>query len=167
MAATFDPPPKPPRSVAFGQSTGRWSYRPRSRTYDLSVGHDGQAPGKSMVLKTTKGAEETSVIIDPGSTAFVVVDMQNFFLDPSCRDHQTGLAAVKPILEVADMCRKTGIRVGIGEPDFYCWILRIKRRAGGCCRRLLEKPTKGSCVLSVEICQTCLLLHDECHVGCH
>ena len=64
-----------------------------------------------MMIPTTEGPKETSVTIDPESSALVVVDMQNFFLDPQCMDHPNGLNAVEPTIKVIEKCRDAGIQV--------------------------------------------------------
>ena len=55
--------------------------------------------------------KETSVAIDPESSALVVVDMQNFFLDPECMEHPNGLKAVGPTIKVIEKCREAEIQV--------------------------------------------------------
>lgn len=61
-------------------------------------------------------------MIDPAKTVLVVIDMQNYFIHPECRDHAGGIAAVKPTLSVIERCREEGIPVawlnwGINEHD--------------------------------------------------
>lgn len=94
--------------LTFGPPGEEWHYDRKSKTYDLTRGRD--AP--SLKLRTTQGPAETYITISPSVAALVVVDMQNFFLHPKCRDHPLGLAAVDPTLRVIAKCRQLGIQVG-------------------------------------------------------
>lgn len=44
----------------------------------------------------------------------VIVDMQNFFIHPTFRDHSEGIKTVKPLVNVIEKCRKEGIQL--------CWL---------------------------------------------
>lgn len=92
--------------ITFGPPGQEWYYSKTTKTYDLSGGS-----AKKMMIPTTEGPKETSVTIDPESSALVVVDMQNFFLDPQCMDHPNGLNAVEPTIKVIEKCRDAGIQV--------------------------------------------------------
>ncbi len=70
--------------VSFGPPGQQWHYTRGTKTFDLTRGAGG-----GLTVKTTQGPEEASVTVAPALTALVVVDMQNFFLHPSCRDHPT------------------------------------------------------------------------------
>ena len=94
------------KNVSFGPEGQQWHYSTGTKTYDISGGSS-----KKMTFPTTEGPKETSVTIDPASSALVVVDMQNFFLDPKCMHHPNGLNAVEPTIEVIEKCRKAGIQV--------------------------------------------------------
>lgn len=49
--------------------------------------------------------------INKDSSALVIIDMQNFFLHPSLRDHPTGLKCVDPLLRVLPVLRARGIKI--------------------------------------------------------
>lgn len=63
-----------------------------------------------MTIPTTQGVS-ASITIDPEATALVIVDMQNYFLDPQCNEHVTGLKAVEPTIKAIEKCREAGIQV--------------------------------------------------------
>ncbi|KAB5578214.1 isochorismatase [Coniochaeta sp. 2T2.1] len=98
---------KPIPDLTFGPPGEEWHYDRKSKTYDLSRNHGHPA----YKLRTTQGPEETFITVSPSITALVVVDMQNFFLHPKCRDHPLGLAAVEPTLKVIAKCRQLGIQI--------------------------------------------------------
>ncbi|VDB84943.1 unnamed protein product [Peniophora sp. CBMAI 1063] len=52
---------------------------------------------------------DRTVRLDPSKTAYVIVDMQNFFLHPDLRAHPTGLACVDPLLTSVPALRSKGI----------------------------------------------------------
>jgi hypothetical protein len=92
--------------VTFGPPGQEWSYSKTAKTYDLS----GESANK-ISIATTEGPEETSISLDPGASALVIVDMQNFFLDAQCMNHPNGLKAVEPTIKVIEKCRELGIQV--------------------------------------------------------
>lgn len=93
--------------LAFGPEGEQWRYTRSTKTYDLT--REG-GPGK-LTLSTSRGPPGTAVTIDPAHAALVVVDMQNYFLDPRCRHHPRGLACVEPTLQVVERCRAMGVQV--------------------------------------------------------
>lgn len=99
--------PPPPPDLTFGPPGDQWHYDRKTKTYDLTRHRAGPA----YKLRTTRGPGGTSVVVSPELTALVVVDMQNFFLHPRCREHPLGLAAVEPTLRVIAGCRRVGIQV--------------------------------------------------------
>ncbi|PSR94539.1 Isochorismatase-like protein [Coniella lustricola] len=110
--------------LTFGPPDSQWIYDRVSRTYDLSRRDlDGSSPPQaSQSIALTQGPADTSIVIAPAATALVVIDMQNFFLHPSCRAHPTGLEAVEPLLKTIAHCRRTGVQViwlnwGLTEDD--------------------------------------------------
>jgi hypothetical protein len=92
--------------ITWGPQGQEWTYSKSTKTYDISGG-----AAKGLTIKTTVGPADTSFTIDPSKTAFVIVDMQNFFLSPRCMDHPNGLAAVEPSIKVIEKCREAGIQV--------------------------------------------------------
>lgn len=82
----------------------------------------GIAPKGRFTFRTSQGPEATKVTLDPEKTALVIVDMQNFFLDPKIRDHPTGLASVVPTIDLIAKCRKLGIQVSI---PFLPWLSEL------------------------------------------
>lgn len=99
--------------VTFGPPGQEWHYSKTARTYDISGGS-----AKNIFIHTTEGPKETSVTIDPESSALVIVDMQNFFLDPQCMEHPNGLKAVEPTIKVIEKCREVGIQVNFHFQHF-------------------------------------------------
>ncbi|KAI1202822.1 Isochorismatase-like protein [Nemania serpens] len=104
--------------VTFGPIDGGWVYHKDKKLYDLT--RNASAP--SLSFNTTQGRPDTAVMIGPKITALVVVDMQNFFLDPRCNDHPAGIQAAERILEVVARCRVLGIQIiwlnwGLTEQD--------------------------------------------------
>jgi phosphatidylethanolamine-binding protein len=89
----------------FGPELDQWTYDRSSKTYDLT-----RNSTSTLSFATTQGLDGVNVRIDPGKTALVVVDMQNFFLHPSCRTHPPGLEAVTPTIDVIAKCRELGIQ---------------------------------------------------------
>lgn len=92
--------------LTFGPSGDQWTYNRSAKTYDLSRGLS-----KILTIATSQGPKETSFTIAPELSALVVVDMQNYFLSPECRDHPLGLKAVEPTIKVIEKCREAGIQV--------------------------------------------------------
>jgi hypothetical protein len=92
--------------LIFGPPGQEWHYSKSTKTYDLSGG-----AGKKLTFPTTEGPKETLVTIGLESTALVIVDMQNFFLDSKCMDHPNGLKAVEPTIKLIEKCREAGIQV--------------------------------------------------------
>jgi phosphatidylethanolamine-binding protein len=92
--------------LTFGPPGREWHYSPPTKTFDISNGS-----AKKVTIHTSEGAAETFVAIAPEATALVVVDMQNFFLDPKCTDHPNGLKAVAPNIAVIEKCRELGMQV--------------------------------------------------------
>jgi len=73
---------------------------------------------------------------DPEKTILVIIDMQNYFIHPACRDHQEGITAVKPTLDVIERCRAEGIQIawlnwGITDHDLRVMPPAVQR---GFCR---------------------------------
>jgi hypothetical protein len=102
----------PSLEVTFGPSGNEWRYTPLTKTYDLTRG----LSQRGFTFSTTRGPEGISVRIAPEVTALVIIDMQNYFLHPSCNDHPSGLAAVECTLDVIKKCRELGIKV-----SFICF----------------------------------------------
>jgi phosphatidylethanolamine-binding protein len=96
--------------LKLGPDNDAWFYDRSSKTYDLTRG-GGSSSSSSYTVATSRGPPATSLRIDPARTALVVIDMQNYFLDAKLRNHETGLAAVPPTLDVIAKCRKLGIQV--------------------------------------------------------
>jgi hypothetical protein len=92
--------------LTFGPIGNQWHYTRSSRTYDLTRGST-----KKFTMSTTEGHADTRIALDPNLTALLIIDMQNFFLDPKSRSHPAGLATVAPTLEVINKCREIGVQV--------------------------------------------------------
>jgi nicotinamidase-related amidase len=105
-AAVMEPSSDAP--LRFGPTGDQWAYDRHSRTYDLTRGAVLPAPIK---IRTTRGPPDTSILVAPASAVLVIVDLQNYFLHPSCGSHPGGLAAVGPLLRVIERCRGVGVQV--------------------------------------------------------
>jgi hypothetical protein len=105
--------------LTFGPDGNHWHYNWSTKTYDLTRG----TKTTGHTFKTTYGPDDTFVSITPELSALVIVDMQNFFLHPRCREHPTGLAAVEPTLKLIAKCRELGIQA---SPDISttCYLYR-------------------------------------------
>lgn len=93
-------------TLTFGPQGDQWQYDKPTKTYDLTRGAT-----RALKIQTTYGPDDTFISVSPEKSALVIVDMQNFFLDKSFRQHATGLAAVEPTLRVIEKCREVGIQV--------------------------------------------------------
>ncbi|KAG9082021.1 hypothetical protein FS749_007175 [Ceratobasidium sp. UAMH 11750] len=89
-------------------STNSYWVEYSSGLVDLSHPNDS-SPKKDVVEFEVAG--ERRVRIEPGASALVVVDMQNYFLHPELRDHPTGLECVKHLQDVLSMLRGTGVHI--------------------------------------------------------
>ena len=99
--------------LTFGPPGEQWHYTRSTRTYDLTR----KEGAKTFTLVTSRGPPGTAVAIDPAHAALVVVDMQNYFLDPRCRHHPAGLACVEPTLQVIARCREIGVQASVARPS--------------------------------------------------
>lgn len=110
-AAVMEPRTETP-PITFGPPGDQWTYDRQSRTYDLTRGAAaGGSPPAPVRIRTTRGPPDTSILVAPSSAVLVIIDMQNYFLHPSCRSHPDGLAAVGPLLKVIERCRGAGVQV--------------------------------------------------------
>jgi hypothetical protein len=131
--------------ISFGPSTRPWHYFKSTKTYDLS----GKSSNK-LQFSATEGPEGTHVAIDPSSTALVIIDMQNFFLDARCMEHREGLAAVEPTIKVIEKCRAAGIRV---SKILMRLILSVMFTRLTC---MVSRSFGSTGGLLITICQQCL-----------
>lgn len=91
--------------IAFGGDE-QWLYLPGTKKFDLTRG----SPHK-MVIDCNADERHTGFMIDPGTSVLIVVDMQNYFINPIYRDHAAGIAAIEPTLKVIERCRQEGIQI--------------------------------------------------------
>ncbi|KAJ0154644.1 Peroxyureidoacrylate/ureidoacrylate amidohydrolase RutB [Colletotrichum tanaceti] len=122
--------------LTFGPTGDEWHYERSSRTYDLTR---GRSP--AWTVGTSQGPVETSISVSPRSTALVIVDMQNYFLHPRCRDHPAGLAAAEKTKGVIEKCRELGIQViwlnwGLDDDDLAAMPASVQR---GFSRSLIQE----------------------------
>jgi len=95
-----------PESVVFGWGD-QWEYLPGSRLFDLS-----RQSARTLTLPNHEpSATYQGIKIDPQQTCLVIVDMQNYFIDPEYCLHPPGLAAVEPLLQTIERCRREGIQI--------------------------------------------------------
>jgi hypothetical protein len=95
-------------NIVFGPSSNEWKYYPEARLYDLSRNRTHP----TISFATSKGPPDIVVKIVPEFTALVVIDMQNYFLHPSCNYHPAGVAAANQVVQVITKCREAQIKVG-------------------------------------------------------
>ena len=125
------------KNVIIGNTSNFWRYS-HDNGFDLTRQYDDQIC-RPISLQTTT----TPILIDPNRSALVIIDMQNFFLHPTLRDHSTGLSASNKLLEVAiPAARKAGIQIiwlnwGLTEEDVDHLPPALKRIFG---RGLLNEP---------------------------
>ena len=106
-------------SVTFGGDDS-WVFDPISKRFDLSRG----STRKLIVDANEDVRDHRGCVIDPDKTVLLVVDMQNYFIDPQCCHHPEGIAAVEPTLSVVDRCRRDGIQVAWLNWGIDEWNLR-------------------------------------------
>jgi phosphatidylethanolamine-binding protein len=111
--------------ITFGPPGQEWHYSPSTKTYDLSGGS-----AKKLTIPTTEGPKAL-ITLAPEKMALVIVDMQNFFLDPSCMDHPNGLKAVEPTIKVIEKCRYLGIQVYFYSSWVSARLLILVHRSSG------------------------------------
>ncbi|KAH9081626.1 Isochorismatase hydrolase [Lactarius deliciosus] len=68
------------------------------------------SPGQLDVAVDGQG-QRRSVRINAATSAYVIIDMQNYFLHPEIRDHPTGLACVGPLSRTVASLRAHGVRI--------------------------------------------------------
>lgn len=95
---------------------GDWQYDTVNRNYDLS-----RRSKKRVILPISHSKEADSVTLNPDGSALVIVDMQNAFLHPRCRDHPLGLKTVQPIVKTITKCREMDIEVRHHLPSPAKW----------------------------------------------
>jgi hypothetical protein len=100
-----------PDTLTFGPLHAQWYYHKPSKTYNLT--RDPHASEQKLNIATTHGPIDTKISISPDLSVLIVVDMQNYFLSPRCRDHPLGLTAAKKLAQaggVLEKCRELGIQ---------------------------------------------------------
>lgn len=99
--------------LTFGPPGDQWVYDPWLRTYDLTRAADpaSDTSRRRFTVETSHGPADVKITICPEQTALVVVDMQNFFLNPKCRDNPNGLAVVEPTANMVEKSRALGMKV--------------------------------------------------------
>ncbi|TRM55988.1 Isochorismatase-like protein [Schizophyllum amplum] len=80
-----------------------WLYEADTNSYDLTRGNSTNA-------KTLKAGEKT-ITVNPGKSALLVVDMQNYFLNPAYTDFPKGLATVQPTIDSVKAFRAAGAKI--------------------------------------------------------
>lgn len=94
------------KQVAFGAPDSQWIYDVTTSRFDLSRGSD-----RKIIVNDESGWNNNGFIIDPEQSVLVIVDMQNFFINPKYMDHPGALRAVDPLLSVIKKCRTEDIQV--------------------------------------------------------
>ncbi|KAI0825076.1 Isochorismatase hydrolase [Trametes gibbosa] len=122
--------PRLPVATEYGNATSFWVEYPSglvdlTRTAHLPTGPlaDGDVahehPAHDTPVPPLKPATQWEVPVHGGHTlrisknrtAFVIVDMQNFFLHPDLREHPTGLACVIPLMNLVPALRAQGTKI--------------------------------------------------------
>jgi len=102
----------------FGNYYNYWLYNHTANVFDLT-----RYGSPNPITLPTLSDRNSSIIIAPERTALVIVDMQNYFLDPELSPGaKAGRAAVPPTLELIDAFRAKGMKIawvqwGIDEYD--------------------------------------------------
>lgn len=102
----------------FGDETDFWRYTKRGG-FDLTRQKNHSTISTNIYLNTIT----YPVVINPTRSALIIIDMQNFFIHPSIRTHQTGLSACRQLLQHAiPAARKAKIQIiwlnwGLTEED--------------------------------------------------
>jgi nicotinamidase-related amidase len=113
--------------IPFGGEE-QWLYLPGTKKFDLSRGSQ-----QKMVFECDEAERNHSgFMIDPATSVLIVVDMQNYFINPIYRDHAAGIAAVEPTIRAIERCRKEGIQIawlnwGITDHDLKTMAPAIQR----------------------------------------
>lgn len=113
--------------IPFGGEE-QWLYLPATKKFDLSRGSQ-----QKMVFDSNEAEyNHAGFIIDPGTSILIVVDMQNYFINPIYRDHRAGIAAIEPTIKAIERCRAEGIQIawlnwGITEQDLKTMAPAIQR----------------------------------------
>ncbi|KAL5483268.1 hypothetical protein ACEPAI_8498 [Sanghuangporus weigelae] len=89
-------------SVNFGNFYNYW-LTDGSTTFDLTRGN-------STGAKTLR-ASTSNITISPARSAMVIVDMQNFFLNPAFVHHPAGLVAIQPTIDAVHAFRAAGVKI--------------------------------------------------------
>ncbi|KAF7197946.1 Aquaglycerol porin AQY3 [Pseudocercospora fuligena] len=93
----------------LGNHYNFWTISPDNTTWDLT--RSSISPTTSPKTIPMLGFREKA-IIEPNRTAFVIVDMQNFFLHPKLQPNATrGREAVPPTINLVKSFRKHGMKV--------------------------------------------------------
>ncbi|KAF2733249.1 isochorismatase hydrolase [Polyplosphaeria fusca] len=93
-------------TIPFG-GTDPWLYNTHTKQFDISRG----SSRKLLIASDEHLYNHRGFLVDPSKTVLIVIDMQNYFIHPTYRNHATGLAAVDPILSVLERCRQDNVQV--------------------------------------------------------
>jgi len=99
-----------PRTAILGNQKNSWVYDSRTG-FDLT--HRDEPTSPMIKDAVTIETAETAVTIDPGKSALIIIDMQNYFLSATLgRSKGKGTDAMKHLVEEAiPAARKASIRV--------------------------------------------------------
>ncbi len=113
--------------ISFGGQE-EWLYLPSTKKFDISRGSE-----QKMVFDCAEAdRNHTGFMIDPSTSVLIIVDMQNYFIHPTYRNHEAGIAAIGPILKVIERCRRERIQIawlnwGITEQDLQTMAPAVQR----------------------------------------
>ena len=128
-------------TLFVGNSLNFWQFSKKTG-FDLTRSK-GNETDYAVRLETTT----IPILIDPKRSALVIIDMQNFFLHPSVRSHETGLLASTQLLNNAiPAARKASMQIiwlnwGMTEEDIEQAPPGLKRVFGF---RHLEQAMKAT-----------------------
>ncbi|KAK5117229.1 hypothetical protein LTR62_005846 [Meristemomyces frigidus] len=95
--------------TVIGNHYNYWTLTQNKTVYDLT--RSDRLPVTSPKLIPMLGYRKNA-LIEPNRTAFITIDMQNFFLHPQLSPHASlGRAAVGPTLNLIDAFRENGMKV--------------------------------------------------------
>ncbi|KAG6911987.1 hypothetical protein DXG01_000235 [Tephrocybe rancida] len=101
----------------YGSNDSFWVEYP-SGLVDLTRSHPLSETAEDQLLPELQAGQieiaaegGRKIRIDSGSTAMVIIDMQNFFLHPELIDHPSGLECVDRLLESVPALRAMGIKI--------------------------------------------------------
>ena len=92
--------------ITYGRAGEQCVFTKSTRNHDLYP-----RESKPRLTIDVQESNTDSITVSTKSTALVIVDMMNLFLDPSLMNHTAGRRLIGPIIKVIERCRELGIQV--------------------------------------------------------